>query len=129
MQKTGNLLEADKLERLGDLSAIRSFWEYDGQVVAALYGFKDAMDYYDQSSSRQYLKSIATPTLIIHSRDDPFMTPQVIPTAAELSPAVCMEVTVGGGHVGFVSGNIPGFPRYWLEQRIPGFLIERLGGS
>ena len=129
LKKTGNCLEADKLERLGDLSAIRSFWEYDGQVVAALYGFKDAMDYYDQSSSRQYLKSIATPTLIIHSRDDPFMTPQVIPTAAELSPAVRLEITAGGGHVGFVSGAVPGFPRYWLEQRIPAFLIERLNFS
>ena len=121
--------EADKLRRLGDLSAIRSFWEYDGQVVAGLYGFKDAQDYYAQSSSRQYLKSIATPTLIIHSRDDPFMTPQVIPTETELSPVVRLEVTMGGGHVGFVSGTVPGFPHYWLEQRIPAFVTEHLGHS
>ena len=123
----GNVQEAEKLEKLGDLSAIRSFWEYDERVVAALYGFDGARDYYAKSSSRQYLKCIATPTLIIHSRDDPFMTPQVIPAADELSPAVRLEITAGGGHVGFVSGLIPGFPRYWLERRIPAFLLETLG--
>jgi len=127
LRRTGKAQEAEKLERLGDLSSIRSFWEYDGQVVAALYGFKDARDYYEQSSSRQYLKSIATPTLIIHSRDDPFMTPGVIPAPDELSPAVRLELTAGGGHVGFISGPIPGFARYWLEQRIPAFFAERLG--
>ncbi len=127
LRKIGNGPEAEKLERLGDLSAIRSFWDYDGQVVAGLYGFEDARDYYAKSSSRQFLQAISTPTLIIHSRDDPFMTPQAIPSAAELSPAVRLEITAGGGHVGFVSGNIPGFPRYWLEQRIPVFLAERFG--
>jgi len=127
LRKIGQTQEADKLEKLGDLSVIRSFWDYDRQVVAALYGFKDAQDYYAKSSSRQYLQAITTPTLIIHARDDPFMTPQVIPSTAELSAAVCLEITAGGGHVGFVSGNIPGFPRYWLDQRIPAFLLEKLG--
>ncbi len=127
LRKAGKIQEAERLEKLGDLSDIRSFWDYDGRVVAGLYGFADARDYYAQSSSKPYLRAIATPTLIIHSCDDPFMTPQVIPTADELSPAVRLEVTAGGGHVGFVAGNIPGFPQFWLEQRIPAFLAEMLG--
>jgi hypothetical protein len=126
LRSSGKFAEAEKLEQLGNLSAIGSFWEYDGRVVAKLYGFKDAHDYYAKSSSRQYLKSIAAPTLIIHSRDDPFMTPQVIPSADELSANVQMEITAGGGHVGFIAGSIPGRPRYWLEQRIPAFLLEQL---
>jgi len=126
LHQKGKPQEAETLERLGDLSSIRSFWEYDGQVVAGLYGFKDAQDYYGQSSSKQYLKSITTPTLIIHAKDDPFMTPQVIPSAEELSKAVRLEVTTGGGHVGFVCGHIPGFARYWLDQRIPAFLLDTL---
>lgn len=126
LRHIGKLDEAGKLERLGDLSGIRSFWDYDGRVVAPLYGFENAQDYYEKSSCRQYLKTIAAPTLIIHAEDDPFMTPQVIPSAEELSPAVRLEITAGGGHVGFLAGNIPGFPRYWLEQRIPAFLCECL---
>ena len=126
LRRLGNDAEAEKLERLGDLSGVRSFWDYDGQVVAPLYGFKDAGDYYAKSSARPWLKSIAAPTLLIHARDDPFMTPQVLPEAAELPPSVRLEALAGGGHVGFVEGRIPGFPRYWLERRIPAFLAEQL---
>lgn len=124
LRNLGNFKEAAKLERLGDLSPLRSFWEYDDQVVARLYAFRDVHEYYQKSSSRQYLKSIRTPTLIVQSRDDPFMMPGVIPGASELSPWVHLEITQGGGHVGFVSGRVPGQPDYWLEQRIPEFLAQ-----
>lgn len=115
--------EWEKLERIGDLSDIRSFWEYDDRVVARLYGFQDAEDYYRQSSSRQYLKSIHVPTLIVQARDDPFMTPEILPGEDELSSLVRLEITAAGGHVGFVAG-LPTGPRYWLEQRIPEFFQE-----
>jgi hypothetical protein len=119
--------EADRVERLGDLSTVRSFWDYDERVVAELYDFADAHDYYRKSSSRPFLRSIRTPTLVIQARDDPFMTPEVIPEPWELSESVHMEVTSGGGHVGFIAGNCPGRPRYWLEERIPAYLLARLG--
>jgi len=48
--------EADKIQQLGDLSPIKSFWQYDDKVVAPLHGFADAHDYYQRSSSRQFLK-------------------------------------------------------------------------
>jgi predicted alpha/beta-fold hydrolase len=114
--------DAAKIERLGDLSKIRSFWEYDERVVAKLHGFKNAHDYYARSSSRQFLKSISVPTLIIQALDDPFMTAEVIPAPSELSPFVELEITAAGGHVGFVSGNNPFKPVYWLESRVLAFL-------
>jgi uncharacterized protein len=126
LQRSAKLGEAGRLDGLGDLSDIRSFWDYDERVVARLYGFESARDYYQKSSSRQYLKSIAVPCLIIQSRDDPFMPPDVLPHAHELSPAVRLLVASGGGHVGFIAGGLPGFPRYWLEQAIPAFLQDRL---
>jgi predicted alpha/beta-fold hydrolase len=127
LRRSDNAREAEKLERLGDLGGIRSFWEYDDRVVAPLYAFRDVHDYYRRSSSRQFLKSIQTPTLIVHSADDPFMAPAVIPQEHELSPFVHLEITLGGGHVGFVAGGVPGRPCYWLEQRIPSFLEDQLG--
>ena len=75
-------------------------------------------DYYEQSSSRQYLNKITTPTLLIHSRDDPFMSVDAIPDLEDLSDSVTMELSNHGGHVGFVSGNTPWNGEYWLEQRI-----------
>jgi predicted alpha/beta-fold hydrolase len=128
LESIGQTQEAMKIKELGDLSGIRSFWQYDDKVVAKLHGFKDVHDYYQRSSSRHYLKSISVPTLLIQALDDPFMTRDVLPRADELSPHVQLEFTRHGGHVGFISGCIPFKPDYWLERRIPEFLLKYLAG-
>ena len=66
------------------------------------------------------------PTLIVHARDDPFMTPAAIPGANELSSSTHLELTARGGHNGFVAGAFPGRPYYWLDRRIPEFLAPYL---
>jgi len=124
LEHLGLVDEASKIAELGDVSHIKSFWQYDDQVVARLHDFKDVHDYYQRSSSQQFLKSIAVPTLVIQSIDDPFMTPEVLPTQDNLSSCVQVEVTEGGGHVGFISGGMPFKPEYWLERRIPEFLKQ-----
>ena len=118
--------EAEKLAQLGDLEDVNSFWQYDDKVIAKLYQFKDVHDYYQRSSSRQFLQHIAVPTLIIQAKDDPFMTPDVLPKAEELSATVQLEVANAGGHVGFVAGYKPWQPKYWLEDRIVEFLSLHL---
>lgn len=123
LDNVGHKEDAMRIKELGDLSTIRSFWQYDDRVVAKLHGFKDVHDYYNRASSRQYLKSIAIPTLLIQAVDDPFMTSEVLPDLDEVSPQVQLEFTPHGGHVGFISGHIPLRPKYWLEQRIPEFLL------
>ncbi len=125
LESIGQSGEAMKIRELGDLSAINSFWQYDDRVVAKLHGFNDVHDYYRRSSSRQYLKSISVPTLLIQAVDDPFMTKEVLPDQHELSPHVQLELSRHGGHVGFISGLIPFRPKYWLEQRITEFLLEQ----
>ena len=126
LEKVGKLEEANRIEQLGDLSRIKSFWQYDDRVVARLHGFKNVQDYYQRSSSRQFLKSIVIPTLLIQAIDDPFMTEKVLPDLDELSSTIYLEITQGGGHVGFVAGENPFKPEYWLEQRIPEFLASNL---
>ena len=126
LENIGKFQEAEKIKRLGDLSGIKSFWQYDDCVVAKLHGFQNVQDYYQRSSSRQFLKSIAITTLLIQAIDDPFMTQEVLPGLDELSSSIHLEITQGGGHVGFIAGEIPFRPIYWLEQRIPGFLKQHL---
>lgn len=106
------------------LSQLHSLRDFDENVTAPLHGFKNADDYYEQSSSLQYLKSIHVPTLILQAKDDPFYSEKFLPTSEDLSPAVQMELTEKGGHVGFVTGTFPWRPKYWLEQRIPLFLRQ-----
>lgn len=109
---------------LHNLYKLRSFWDFDDQVTAPLHGFRDAMDYYQQSSSKQFLAKIKVPTLIIHSKDDPFIPHTALPQTHELSPHITLEITEKGGHVGFITGKLPWRPVYWLEQRIIRFLQE-----
>jgi len=122
LARNGLHAEAAKIRELGDCTKITSFWQYDNIVVAVLFGFKDVHDYYQRASSRQFLRYLQVPTLIIQADDDPFMTPAVLPTHHELSAHVQLEVTRGGGHVGFVTCQGLFKPRYWLEERIPAFL-------
>lgn len=109
-----------------DPISLNRFWDFDDQVTAPLHGFDSAQHYYTVASSRQYLRGIRVPTLIVHSVDDPFMSPVVVPDASELSAHIDFELYSHGGHVGFVSGRWPWQPRYWLEERIPSFLRRRL---
>lgn len=100
----------------------RTFAEFDDAVTAPLHGFADKDEYYDRCSSVRFLDRIARPTLIINALDDPFMTPDVIPTEDRVSAAVTIEVSECGGHVGFIHGGMPWNPRYYVPKRIIGFL-------
>ena len=110
----------------GRINGLTTFYQFDNDVTAPLHGFKNADDYYARSSSRRFLKDIRVPTLVLHSRDDPFMTTAAIPDESELSSAVTLELSDRGGHVGFIAGVLPWHPGYWLEQRIPEFIRGHL---
>lgn len=108
------------------LSAIDSVYTFDQLITAPLNGFESADDYYHRCSSIRFLGDIVTPTLILHAVDDPLMTPEVIPERSQLGPGIMLEIARQGGHVGFVNGSLPWRPGYWIEQRIPEFLIRQL---
>lgn len=107
-----------------NLNKLTSLISFDDTITAPIHGYDSAKAYYQAASSRQFIPSITTPTLIIHALDDPFMTPDVIPLASEIPFSVTLELSNQGGHVGFISGNTPGRAHYWLDSRIPEFLSE-----
>lgn len=114
--------EAEKIRALGDISGVKSFWEFDNDVVAKLHGFDDVHDYYNRSSSIGFIKGIKTHTLLIQAIDDPFLTASVLPSEAELSKTTELLLTNKGGHVGFLQNTNSGEVGYWLEKRIVNFL-------
>ncbi len=99
-----------------------NFSDFDDAVTAPLHGFAGKDEYYSQCSSIGYLRSIDRPTLIINAKDDPFMQPEMLPDAESLAPAVTLEISEHGGHVGFIAGGTPWRPRYYLPNRIVEFL-------
>ena len=100
-----------------DIKKLKTFRDFDDAYTAPVHGFNSAEDYYEKCSSKQFLKDIHTPTLIIHANDDPFMTSEILPTTEELSPSVEVELSAHGGHVGFIAGTLFK-PEYWLEKRV-----------
>jgi len=109
--------------RREEIENIKTFWEFDSKYTAPIHRFSSAQDYYDKCSSRQFLKNIKTPTLLIHAKDDPFMVPDVIPTKEELSSSLTLELSDYGGHVGFIEGTLFK-PNYWLEKRVISYFKE-----
>jgi predicted alpha/beta-fold hydrolase len=95
----------------------RTFRQFDDLFTAPINGFKDAQDYWTCCSSKQWLKEIAIPTLLINARNDPFLPASALPTRADVSPMVILEFPQTGGHVGFVAGKFPGHLD-WLPKRI-----------
>lgn len=120
--------EHARLVALGSLEGMSSFWEFDERVTAPLHGYRSAADYYRRCSSRYFLGAIVTPTLIVQSRDDPFVYPKSLPTREELPEAVTFELHARGGHVGFVEGP-PWRPRFYLEERLPRWLAAQVSSS
>ena len=115
---TGKFSARDCPFDLDEVSQLNDFFRFDDRITAPLHGFAGVMDYYNRSSSLPFLKSITVPSLLLHARDDPFMTEHVIPEDDELSEYVRLELAETGGHIGFVSGKVPGYASYWLERRI-----------
>jgi len=106
-----------------DVTRLETFFQFDDQVTAPLHGFNGVDDYYQRSSSRQYIPKIKVPTLLLHASDDPFMYPKTVPDASELSPAVTLELSAAGGHVGFVGGRWPWRVHYWVDERVVRWLL------
>ncbi|GAC27575.1 hydrolase [Brumicola pallidula] len=106
------------------VKALSTFREFDQDVTAKLHGFEGADDYYAHCSAMSMLKNITTNTLVLHSRDDPFMTEAVVPSENQLSNSVAYELSEKGGHVGFLHGT-PFRPKLWLQERISEFLEEQ----
>jgi predicted alpha/beta-fold hydrolase len=122
-------LKAKALQRDGlDRDAIRrarTFREFDDAATAPLHGFRDAADYYAQSSSIRFLDEITTPVLCINAEDDPFLPREALARAREIaSHAVELRVTPCGGHTGFIAGT-PWRCQYWAEELMVQWLMER----
>jgi uncharacterized protein len=106
---------------LSGIEKIKTFREYDSRFIAPLFGFESAEDYWKRASSEPFIPAIRVPTLLLTSRDDPFLDPQTLPvTYAENSEYFYLEISEYGGHVGFMN-SVP-WGEFYSEQRAVSFL-------
>ncbi len=91
---------------LEEIDSIKTLFDFDNVYTSKAHGFKDALDYYEQCSSLQFLPNIKTPTLIINALNDSFLSPECYPVKeAKNNPNLFLEMPKNGGHVGFVAKN------------------------
>ena len=123
-RKARRMPDAYDLKRASEADTLRGF---DDAVTAPVHGFRDAEEYYRLSSSARYVSGIGVETMVIHSRDDPFVPADSVPTGTlETNPFVELRLCRRGGHVGFLSAGPGGAPRFWAEDRAAAFLADRL---
>lgn len=106
-----------------DLKRIITLKDFDDFYTSRAHGFADALDYYEKSSSLQFLPSVKIPTLIINAKNDSFLSPECYPVQeARDNSSLYLEMPDYGGHVGFFEkDNV-----YYNEKRAIKFIEERL---
>lgn len=97
-----------------NLNRIKTLREFDDFYTSKAHGFVNAIDYYTQCSSLQFMPNIKVPTLIINALNDSFLSAKCYPVqAAKQNENLHLEMPDFGGHVGFIQrGNI-----YYNEKR------------
>ncbi|MEO8294604.1 MAG: hydrolase [Gemmatimonadota bacterium] len=116
------LRDSCDLDRIRRARTVR---EFDDALTAPLHGFKDAEDYYGQSSAARFIPAITASTLLIHSLDDPIALGSTIPSPAiAANRSITTAFTGTGGHVGFVGGSGPWAPYFWAEHRAAEYFSE-----
>jgi len=109
---------------LGPLARVRTVREFDDVITARYCGFRDASDYYAQSSALRVASEIRVPTLIVTAQDDPF-----VPFASFCDPAITKNSSIRviapehGGHCAFLSRNA-GDARFWAEACVMEFFAS-----
>ncbi len=106
---------------LEGIDRLKDFAQFDDRYTAPLNGFRDAEEYWQRCSSRQFIGRIEVPTLLVSARNDPFLTEECFPVEeARASERMFLEMPPHGGHVGFPSRG----STYWSEERAIRFAEE-----
>jgi uncharacterized protein len=108
---------------LQKMSSIKTIKDFDDHYTAPLHGFRDALQYYKECSSINFIEKIKIPTLVVNAKNDPFLSKECYPV--ELSRKhdyLYFENPNEGGHCGFTVFNNNNL--YWSELRALKFAME-----
>ncbi|GJL64596.1 MAG: alpha/beta hydrolase [Nitrospirales bacterium] len=109
---------------LSKLSNIRSMRQFDDVFTAPDAGYRNAEEYYEQCGARHVLHNIRIPTLIVTSRDDPFIPYETFRIdGIQSNPYIQFIATDTGGHCGFLQQSRPSEDYFWIENRIIQFVL------
>jgi uncharacterized protein len=101
--------------------SIRTVREFDNEITAPQFGYRDAQEYYEAAGAKRVVDKIHVPLLLITAQDDPFVPCEATrASGVEKNPAIDFVAPRYGGHCGFISG-VGDEERFWAERRIVDF--------
>jgi len=96
---------------------------FDAAFTAPQCGFESAQDYYEKASAGPLLQDIKIPGMILVADDDS-VVPYEIFSHHPRSSSLQLEVTRGGGHLGFITSREIVPDRRWMDYRVVRWISE-----
>ena len=113
-----------------ELLNCKTIHDMENLVISSIFGFEDAFDYYNQSSTVSILNQVAVPQLIVQALDDPFFVGNSNPESNSSMP-LRIHYTEYGGHCGFILHNnednqggkmTESYPTSWMPTELARFI-------
>lgn len=106
---------------LSKLEQVRRWRDFDEHFSAPICGYRDAADFYQNASAKNFIAGIRVPTLLVNAQNDPILTQACMPTEiASEHPYFYLEMPEHGGHCGFQTRTNYEFS--WSEHRALAFV-------
>ena len=115
-------MKAGLIENKYHLPRKSTLRDVENIYLAPECGFVNSEEYYSRCSAKQFISKIKTPTVIITSKDDPFVEVDNFKDVA-ISPYVHLHIENCGGHMGYwVKSKTPFGSRRWLDYALDHYL-------
>jgi uncharacterized protein len=111
---------------VGTVYETKTMFDFDDMFSAPLAGFRGALEYYKQCSSKNYIYGISQKGIVIHADDDPLIPPDdFLNIDWNKLPNLTRILTKGGGHVGFMTDKSDEIPDgRWLNHVLLSFFMK-----
>jgi predicted alpha/beta-fold hydrolase len=104
------------------LKGLRTIYQLDDVFTGPSFGFSGAEHYYATQSAAQFLERIRVPAVLVHAQDDPMIPWEAYAQPAfETNPNLHLNAVACGGHIGFLSRDLP---RFWVDDVVSRILTD-----
>jgi len=106
-----------------EIDQCQSIMDVENLVIASVFGFDNAWDYYDKCKTIDVLDRVSVPQYILQSLDDPFFEGIQYPNNEVGSP-IHIQYTQFGGHCGYVFQTEEDDEISWMPVQLARFLAH-----
>ncbi|HHH49767.1 MAG TPA: alpha/beta fold hydrolase [Saprospiraceae bacterium] len=112
---------------LDNIKKVKIWKDFDEYFSAPINGYKNADEFYEQASAKNFMQNINVPCLLVNALNDPIIPLSCSPVEmAKEHEYIHLEMPKQGGHVGFGIGSEE---FSWMEYRAYEFIESHINIS